>query len=283
MTDHYSPDSDLLPCPFCGKGKPSIAPILGFGHGANGEGFPAARIECVCGAHGPIMKRENATKSHASEAWNTRAPVNPDVAQVAVTDEIERLRERLGPRGLEVVMIDGAGHYVNEKVKAEIERLRTEPQTAGKCPPDCDCTADCERLDRFGRDPFDNSNSENDDPGSAFVTHNVDDTVTIKVRSPEDRVFSEVEMSLDAWLKLRSVGAPDTSLLSSRIIERCAKLAEQTPLPSYGTNARHTGREEARKKIAAAIRALSRPVCPECQANGLCARHAYALSSQEGK
>jgi hypothetical protein len=39
-------------------------------------------------------------------------------------DEIERLRERLGPRGLEVIMIDGAGHYVNEKVKAEIERLR---------------------------------------------------------------------------------------------------------------------------------------------------------------
>lgn len=40
--------------------------------------------------------------------------------------EIERLRERLGPRGLEVIEIDGAGHYVNEKVKAEIERLREE-------------------------------------------------------------------------------------------------------------------------------------------------------------
>lgn len=40
------------------------------------------------------------------------------------------------------------------------------------------------------------------------------------------------------------------------IIEQCAKLAEQTPLPAYGTNARHTGREEARKKIAAAIRTL---------------------------
>ena len=39
-------------------------------------------------------------------------------------DEIERLRKRIGPRGLEVVDIDGAGHYVNEKVKAEIERLR---------------------------------------------------------------------------------------------------------------------------------------------------------------
>lgn len=40
--------------------------------------------------------------------------------------EIKRLRDRLGPRGLEVVEIDGAGHYVNEKVKAEIERLREE-------------------------------------------------------------------------------------------------------------------------------------------------------------
>ena len=39
-------------------------------------------------------------------------------------DEIERLRERLGPRGLEVVEIDGVSHYVNEAVKAEIERLR---------------------------------------------------------------------------------------------------------------------------------------------------------------
>lgn len=39
-------------------------------------------------------------------------------------EELRMLRERLGPRGLEVVGIDGIGHYVNEKVKAEIERLR---------------------------------------------------------------------------------------------------------------------------------------------------------------
>jgi hypothetical protein len=38
--------------------------------------------------------------------------------------EIERLRQRLGPRGLEVVIIDGYGHYTNAAVKAEIERLR---------------------------------------------------------------------------------------------------------------------------------------------------------------
>ena len=41
-------------------------------------------------------------------------------------DEIERLRERLGPVGLEVVEIDSSGHYVNVKVKAEIERLRAK-------------------------------------------------------------------------------------------------------------------------------------------------------------
>jgi hypothetical protein len=38
--------------------------------------------------------------------------------------EIERLRERLGPRGLVVAMIDGAGHYVNETVAAELDHLR---------------------------------------------------------------------------------------------------------------------------------------------------------------
>jgi len=44
-----------------------------------------------------------------------------------VLRKYEALEERLGPRGLEVVMIDGAGHYVNEKIKAEIERLRASP------------------------------------------------------------------------------------------------------------------------------------------------------------
>lgn len=39
--------------------------------------------------------------------------------------EVERLRERLGPRGLEVVMIGDTGHYVNETIKAEIDGLRS--------------------------------------------------------------------------------------------------------------------------------------------------------------
>lgn len=53
------------------------------------------------------------------------SPGYGNIIQRAV-DEIERLRDRLGPRGLEVVEIDGVGHYVNKKVKAEIERLREE-------------------------------------------------------------------------------------------------------------------------------------------------------------
>lgn len=40
-----------------------------------------------------------------------------------------KLRERLGPRGLEVVMIGDAGHYVSELVKAEIESLRVQLST----------------------------------------------------------------------------------------------------------------------------------------------------------
>ena len=43
------------------------------------------------------------------------------------------------------------------------------------------------------------------------------------------------------------------------IIEECIKRAEQAPMPAYGTNARHTGREEARKKIVASLRQLIEP------------------------
>ena len=43
-------------------------------------------------------------------------------------EELRMLRERLGPRGLEVVFIGDVGHYVNEKIKAEIERLRAGTQ-----------------------------------------------------------------------------------------------------------------------------------------------------------
>lgn len=45
-------------------------------------------------------------------------------------EELRMLRERLGPRGLQVVMIKGSGHYVNEAVKDEIERLRAQVKIA---------------------------------------------------------------------------------------------------------------------------------------------------------
>jgi hypothetical protein len=51
-------------------------------------------------------------------------------AQEAITDkfaaEAARLRNRVGDRGLEVVMIDGVGHYVSEVVRGEIERLKRD-------------------------------------------------------------------------------------------------------------------------------------------------------------
>ena len=54
--------------------------------------------------------------------------------------------------------------------------------------------------------PLDNFGPEDNDLGSVFIIHNVDDTITIKVRSSGDRVFSEVEMPLAAWRKLRATG-----------------------------------------------------------------------------
>lgn len=48
---------------------------------------------------------------------------------------------------------------------------------------------------------------EDNDAGTVFITCNADEMVMIKVRSPGDRAFSEVEMSMEAWLKLRSVEA----------------------------------------------------------------------------
>lgn len=54
------------------------------------------------------------------------------MTEAELLEENRRLRERLGPRGLEVVEIDGVGHYVNEKVRAEIERLRHTLQMASR-------------------------------------------------------------------------------------------------------------------------------------------------------
>lgn len=50
----------------------------------------------------------------------------------AANAELVKLRERLGPRGLVVVEIGEAGHYVSVKVAAEIERLRAELAAANE-------------------------------------------------------------------------------------------------------------------------------------------------------
>jgi multidrug efflux pump subunit AcrB len=57
--------------------------------------------------------------------WNSRqSHYEPVPLCQEAADELDRLYKRLGPQGLEVVMIGDTGHYVNEAVKAEIERLR---------------------------------------------------------------------------------------------------------------------------------------------------------------
>lgn len=56
----------------------------------------------------------------------TSTPTNESPAPQTETDELRMLRERLGPHGLEVIEINGRGHYVNEAVKAEIVKLRAD-------------------------------------------------------------------------------------------------------------------------------------------------------------
>jgi hypothetical protein len=53
--------------------------------------------------------------------------------------ENNRLLERLGPRGLEVVFIGDTGHYVNVKIKAHIEKLEAALREAVRIAYDFDC------------------------------------------------------------------------------------------------------------------------------------------------
>jgi hypothetical protein len=85
---------------------------------------------------------------------------------------------------------------------------RTEPQTARS-------EREAKRFERTGLHVEEAQTLDELDPGAAFIIHNVDDTVTIQVRSPGDRAFSEVEMPLDAWTKLRCVGVPAHSQAES--------------------------------------------------------------------
>ena len=80
--------------------------------------------------------------------------------------ELARLRKRVGPRGLEVVMIDGVGHYVSEAVAKELARLRAPSGEVGEmvkrllkgqcdvdftCAPECGCVTDREAADLIQR------------------------------------------------------------------------------------------------------------------------------------
>jgi hypothetical protein len=90
----------------------------------------------------------------------------------------------------------------------EVAALRAEPQTARS-------EREAKRFERTGLHVEEAQTLDELDPGAAFIIHNVDDTVTIQVRSPGDRAFSEVEMPLDAWTKLRCVGVPAHSQAGS--------------------------------------------------------------------
>jgi hypothetical protein len=66
----------------------------------------------------PEMKEHNAFLQERVIAFQNEA--------TRLREENARLTERLRPRGLVVTIIEDAGHYVNEKVAAEIDRLRAE-------------------------------------------------------------------------------------------------------------------------------------------------------------
>jgi hypothetical protein len=70
-----------------------------------------------------------------AEAKAARVELEAKITEIAeLTAENARLKERLGPHGLEFIEIDGVGHYVNEVVRAEIDRLRSEPRSSRTSP-----------------------------------------------------------------------------------------------------------------------------------------------------
>lgn len=122
-----------------GESDPSV--MLGF-DGADTNSCPADSSEAGTGgivavtqpfekypqlaAH--IVRLANTPTAFSLNEWNDfLAALNAALSAPVggPGDELRMLRERLGPRGLEVVQIEGRGHYVNEAVKAEIEKLRS--------------------------------------------------------------------------------------------------------------------------------------------------------------
>lgn len=69
--------------------------------------------------------------SNLLDSSNTvlKVKADQDVRLADLQAELERVRERVGQRGLEVVMIGKVGHYVSTAVKEELERVRGELAT----------------------------------------------------------------------------------------------------------------------------------------------------------
>ena len=110
-----------------GESDPSV--MLGF-DGADTNSCPADSSEA--GTGGAALKELRAIADNLGSWTNSGLKERLHGIAAALSapvggpgDELRMLRERLGPRGLEVVQIEGRGHYVNEAVKAEIEKLRS--------------------------------------------------------------------------------------------------------------------------------------------------------------
>lgn len=181
----YPETSGLQPCPFCGS-----IPKCGTSR-HDEENPPVFCFECP---NGCSVSKDSPTYDGAVEIWNTRHPALAQAARQSSAD-CDHLWMGDGGRG-------SGGAAVITCEKCGVTRKASDSPAWSKA-----CRLHYGPLDHFG--------PEDNDPGTAFIIHNVDDTVIIKVRSPGDRVFSEIEMPLDAWIKLRSVGGPDTSPVPS--------------------------------------------------------------------
>ena len=80
-------------------------------------------------------------------------------------------------------------------------------------------------------------------------------------------------MNLEAMSKdMDAALAEIAAAAREEALEEAAKIAEMTPMPKYGTNARINGQHEAKTKIVAAIRALMKKAAPFTKKEALAAK-----------